>query len=245
MSSRSGIGSSTSRGSASGASGLLSAESPERRSQSRPSLSPPTGAAMSRHSAASASLAPRSHLPALAGNTRSSHSPGSARSSLWARAAPASGTGSLATTMTAPQPQQMSGNWARSIASGSHLAALPLGAAGAPPGTMTPQHSQAMPTASVLKPHSVQQLVLAGNINGSTSLGGAEADRRVSELQSRLGGRGIDWHDALDELADLHADGRISENTYLQLCNAAKRQREGKVRPQAGARSPEAGSPWR
>ncbi len=110
---------------------------------------------------------------------------------------------------------------------------------------MTPQQSQALTAASMLKPHSVQQLVLAGNISGSTAQGLAEADRRVSELQSRLGSTGIDWHDALDELADLHADNTINENTYLQLCNAAKRQHEGNVQHPADTPTSEASPLWR
>ncbi len=85
---------------------------------------------------------------------------------------------------------------------------------------------------SSLQPHIEQQLIRDGDISGTIAASRSEADRRISELQSRQEVRSVDWHDTLDNLDDLHSGGRISENTYLQLSSAAMRSREGTSQPE-------------
>ena len=92
---------------------------------------------------------------------------------------------------------------------------------------LKPPRAETMPSRLSVQPHAVQQLVLAGDISGATQAGNAEADQRVKRLQDKLESRPIDWHEAVEELDDLHTDSKISENTYLQLANAAKRAHEG------------------
>lgn len=92
---------------------------------------------------------------------------------------------------------------------------------------LAPPRPGTIPSVLDVQPHVVQQLVLSGDISGATQAGNAEADQRVKNLQDKLGDRPIDWHEAVDNLDDLHSDSRISENTYLQLANATKRAHDG------------------
>lgn len=85
---------------------------------------------------------------------------------------------------------------------------------------------------SSLQPHIEQQLLRDGDISGTIAASRSEADRRISQVLSRPDVRSVDWHDTLDNLDDLHSEGRISENTYLQLSNAAMRSRQGTSHPE-------------
>ena len=208
MSSRNSIGSSMPSGSAASAGNPYLGDSSERRSQLPPASLHSSGPGMSRRSAVTgSSMAPRSLLP-----------DGSGSSGLRATAAPVSETRSYATTMVAaPQPQSMSGRGARSFGSG----------AGSSPTMVTPPQSQSIPSLASLQPHIEQQLLRDGDISGTTAASRSEADRRISELQSRQEIRSVDWHETLDKLDDLHSEDKISENTYLQLSDAAMRSLKG------------------
>ncbi len=96
---------------------------------------------------------------------------------------------------------------------------------------------------SRLQPHIEQQLLRDGDITGTIAASRSEADRRISEVLSRQDVRSVDWHETLDNLDDLHSEGRISENTYLQLSNAAMRSREGISHPEPGGPQTELTSP--
>jgi hypothetical protein len=127
--------------------------------------------------------------------------------------------------MMAPQPQRMGSSRARSIASGPSSAAVPVSETVGLPATTALQQPQAMMASPMLKLHSAQQLILAGDISGTIDQGKKEADRRVSALQSRVDSMSIDdWREALHELSEANSKEKIKENTYLQLCNAAQRQ---------------------
>ena len=75
-----------------------------------------------------------------------------------------------------------------------------------------------------LQLHVAQQLILAGDIQGTKSASEAEADRRVREVQDKvkgLEGRPINWADAVVELRELPSASKITENTFVQLADAA------------------------
>lgn len=74
--------------------------------------------------------------------------------------------------------------------------------------------------------HAAQHLILRGDIHGTEEASQAEADRRVRQLQDKarsLGGPPVTWRDAVVELRELREETKISENTFVQLANAAHR----------------------
>jgi len=88
---------------------------------------------------------------------------------------------------------------------------------------------------SPLQLHAAQQLILAGDIKGSEAACRAEADHRVKllldKLQSLPGGT-VHWPEAVAELENMQSVSSgttVSENTYYQLVDAAKRAVEKAV----------------
>lgn len=92
-----------------------------------------------------------------------------------------------------------------------------------------PPRPETMPSLEFVQPHFTQQLVREGNITGTEHQGIAESDRRVSKvLQDRTPPI---LHRVVDQLDDAHSDEHISQNTYLQLANAAKRTNDRREAP--------------
>jgi hypothetical protein len=96
---------------------------------------------------------------------------------------------------------------------------------------MTPPYVQSIPAISALQPHIEQQLVRDGNISGTSGASRSEAERRINELLNRDGVRNVDWHETQSNLDELQSDGKINENTYLELSNALGRRHDGKRDP--------------
>ena len=223
MSSRNSISSSTASGSAASAGNPYTGGSSEARSLARPASAQSSWAGPSRRSANTpvASSAPQSVRP------------GGSNGSGWQpTAAPASHAPTHRTTMVAPQPQSMTGSWARSLRASvpaaaepsraGHPASLPSGA-GSFRTVTTPPTMQSIPELSSLQPHIEQQLLRDGDIRGTNADGKSEADRRVRELQSRPEIGSVDWCETQANLEDLSSQGKITENTYKHLSDAAMR----------------------
>ena len=267
MSSRSGIGSSTPSCRSTGAAGLLSAESSAGRSLSRPALSPPSGAGMPGRRAhpwppGRPRPARRPWLRLPAGGHPRHHDDGAAA------AADVRPLGQVAAGQRIRSHHAMA-RWCplsigvlghdRQRAPRAGLGGLAGQVDGKP---LAPGHSTAR--------RDERPSRHGGHATGWGDDRGASAEApfcaaaasggQYQRQHRRRPGRGrpanrqapqptasadIDWHDVLDELADLNVDDRISQNTYLQLCDAAKRQREGRLRPPARTQAQEERSPWR
>lgn len=114
----------------------------------------------------------------------------------------ASPGGAPATLLSAPMPVHMEDR---------RGSAVPAGASSLPPGRP-------------LQLHAAQQLILAGDIQGNHSACKAEAERRVRDVQDKvhsLADPPINWADAVVELRELPSESKITENTFLQLADAA------------------------